>query len=153
MNRQMSLCQWVVWMVAIGIAVVEASGGAMPIQGPVLQQSSQGLRITVSLGFAPQADDLPPAALRVLDQVGRMLKDDVLYHRVIAIVGHANDSEYVDVNWELSARRALVVQRYLVEHHGIAATRLLVVAKGEGEPLDRENPRAVLNRRIEFLSQ
>ena len=153
MNRRVRLHQWVVWTGVLGVALIRASGWATSVQGPVIQHSPQGLRITVHLGFASQAHEFPPAAWRVLDLVGRMLKDHVLYHRVITIVGHANDSEDGEVNRELSAHRALAVQRYFVEHHGIAATRLPVVARGEAAPLDRENPQAALNRRIEFRSQ
>src|SRR5262245_34313276 len=150
MTRRLQGHLWIVWGAVLGVLCMHGRGWA---QGPVWQQTPQGVRITVQLGFAPQTHELPPKAARVLDQVGRILKDDVLHARTIAIVGHANDSEYVDVNWTLSERRALAVQQYLVEHHSIPITRLLVVAKGEGEPLDRANPRSERNRCIQFLSQ
>src|SRR5438132_12902979 len=120
MTRRMHVQSWIAWVGVLGVICVHASGWA---QGPVLQHTPQGVRITVQLGFAPQKHELPPTAARVLDQVGRMLKDDVLHYRTIAIVGHANDSEYVDVNWVLSERRALAVQQYLVQHQSIPMTR------------------------------
>src|SRR5947209_17617145 len=113
MKRRRHVHAWIAWVAVLGVLCVHASGWA---QGPVLQHAPQGVRITVQLEFAPQTHELPPTAARVLDQVGRMLKDDVLHQRTIAIVGHANDSEYVDVNWTLSERRALAVQQYLVAH-------------------------------------
>lgn len=145
---------WIAGLLTVGIVWGSPTGQRdVSLQGPVIQHAPHGIRIVVHLGFAPTSSALPPEALPVLDQVGRLLKDDLLHQYTIAIIGHANDSVYVDVNWLLAGLRALAVQQYLVQYHGIAATRLSVSSRGESSPHDPVNPQAAVNRYIEFVSQ
>lgn len=66
------------------------------------------------------------------------------------IVGHTDASGSASYNERLSLLRAQEVKRYLVGDCGIAETRLQAVGVGEQFPLDKNDPRADVNRRVEF---
>jgi outer membrane protein OmpA-like peptidoglycan-associated protein len=66
------------------------------------------------------------------------------------IVGHTDASGSASYNERLSLLRAQEVKRYLVGDCGIAETRLEAVGVGEQFPLDKADPRADENRRVEF---
>lgn len=69
---------------------------------------------------------------------------------VFRIVGHTDASGSASYNERLSLLRAEEVKRYLVGDCGIAETRLQAVGVGEQFPLDKDDPRADANRRVEF---
>ena len=68
----------------------------------------------------------------------------------LRIVGHTDSSGSADYNARLSLLRAEEVKRHLVTDCGIPAERLQAVGAGEEMPLDSANPRADVNRRVEF---
>lgn len=68
----------------------------------------------------------------------------------VVIEGHTDAAGSHEYNIMLSLRRAMAVKRYLVRAHGIAAENLKVVGVGKSAPLNRANPNAPENRRVEF---
>ena len=69
---------------------------------------------------------------------------------VFRVVGHTDASGSASYNERLSLLRAQEVKRHLVSDCGIAETRLEAVGVGEAFPLDKDDPRADENRRVEF---
>lgn len=69
---------------------------------------------------------------------------------VFRIVGHTDASGSASYNERLSLLRAQEVKRFLVSDCGIAETRLEAVGVGEAFLLDKDDPRADANRRVEF---
>jgi OmpA-OmpF porin, OOP family len=69
---------------------------------------------------------------------------------VVVIEGHTDAVGSPQYNKRLSMRRAAAVKKYLVASHGVNATLLKAVGKGQSEPLNAENPRADENRRVQF---
>ncbi|QYJ79814.1 OmpA family protein [Shewanella acanthi] len=71
----------------------------------------------------------------------------------INIIGHTDIVGTPQYNYELSLKRALNVQRILVEDYGFNPNRFTVIGKGISEPVadnhSREGRR--LNRRVEFF--
>ena len=55
-----------------------------------------------------------------LDQLARMLQNDITHDRAFTLIGRANDTQYIDQNWWLAKARAQAVQTYLVQRHNIA---------------------------------
>lgn len=97
--------------------------------------------------------DLDSAALRD-DQKPALVK---LCHAMKAvdmpkfqILGHTDASGTKAYNERLSKLRAEEVKRYLVSECGISADRLVAVGVGEDHLYDPANPRAAVNRRVEF---
>lgn len=69
---------------------------------------------------------------------------------VFQIIGHTDSAGTADYNQRLSLLRAQEVKRHLVSECGIEASRLEAVGMGERAPFDNANPRADVNRRVEF---
>ncbi|WP_343079609.1 OmpA family protein [Ostreiculturibacter nitratireducens] len=66
------------------------------------------------------------------------------------IVGHTDASGSANYNEKLSLLRAQEVKRHLVGNCGIPDEKLEAVGVGEQFPLDKEDPNADANRRVEF---
>ena len=66
------------------------------------------------------------------------------------IVGHTDASGPWGYNQKLSELRAQEVMRFFVDSCGIPADKLQAVGVGEQFPFDDKNPRAGVNRRVEF---
>jgi OmpA-OmpF porin, OOP family len=67
----------------------------------------------------------------------------------VRIIGHTDASGSAIYNANLSKLRAEEVKRHLVGECGIDGNRLEAVGVGEDFPLDKDNPRADQNRRVE----
>jgi outer membrane protein OmpA-like peptidoglycan-associated protein len=66
------------------------------------------------------------------------------------IVGHTDAAGTAAYNEKLSLLRAQEVKRHIVGECGIPAERLEAVGVGEQFPFDKADPRADVNRRVEF---
>lgn len=93
-----------------------------------------------------------PESRAVLDRVAAVMKAPAASGSSFRIVGHTDGVGSDAGNLALSRRRAGAVVDYLVRRHGIAANRLEAVGMGRSAPLDRANPRAPANRRVEIVS-
>ena len=82
--------------------------------------------------FATNRDVILARSFPVLTAVADALRASPQIHRV-SVEGHTDDAGNDDRNLELSRRRALSVQRWLVEH-GIEADRLEAQGFGESAP-------------------
>jgi OmpA-OmpF porin, OOP family len=69
---------------------------------------------------------------------------------VYQIVGHTDSSGTAAYNERLSLLRAQEVKRYLVNDCGLQENQLEAIGMGESAPYDTANPRAEINRRVEF---
>lgn len=66
------------------------------------------------------------------------------------IIGHTDASGSASYNEKLSLLRAQEVKRFLTGDCGVAEDRLDAVGVGEAFPLDKQDPRGDVNRRVEF---
>jgi len=102
--------------------------------------------------------DLKPAGLKVLQQIGDILKSAV--DKNIQIEGHTDNvpisgtlAEKFPSNWELSTARATTVLHFLQSNAGIPGERLAAVGYGEYQPLSSNStPEGrAQNRRIQIV--
>ena len=107
---------------------------------------------TARIPFAWDSAQLAPEAHRLLDTLAEVLQDALLADKVIRIEGHTDSAGSEAYNRRLSYRRALAVQQYLVEAHGLPRSRLPVVGKGKAALYDLAHPLAPSNRRVEFVN-
>jgi len=107
---------------------------------------------TTRIPFAWDSAQLAPAAYHLLDTLADVLQDAQLADKVIRIEGHTDGAGSDAYNRRLSYRRALAVQRYLVEAHGLPRSRLPVVGKGKVALYDPAHPLDPSNRRVEFVN-
>lgn len=85
-----------------------------------------------------------------LDKVAEMLLRNQTIK--VSLVGHTCSIGTTADNQRLSVQRAKVVEQYLVEQQGIDRERVIIVGKGESEPIADNNTEAgrVRNRRVAF---
>jgi chemotaxis protein MotB len=101
---------------------------------------------------------LKPAGLKVLQQIGDILKSTV--DKDIQVEGHTDNvpirgalTEKYPTNWELSTARATTVLHFLQSEVGISGERLSAVGYGEHRPLATNSTAEgrALNRRIQII--
>jgi len=98
--------------------------------------------------FAFNSAEILPEAKPQLDAIAEGIK--MTNGLTILVEGHTDASGPESYNRKLSRMRAEAVKRYLVEHHGIDPSQLVIQGKGEEEPLNAANPFAPENRRVQF---
>lgn len=116
---------------------------------PNSQQDSTGA-FGLLINFDFGKDSVAPASHQYLDAVGEMLNMEQSGNRPILIIGHTDAVGSDTYNQALSERRARSVSQYLATRHRINPTRLYIIGKGESQLYDASNPRAAINRRVEF---
>jgi outer membrane protein OmpA-like peptidoglycan-associated protein len=105
--------------------------------------------LSLPVRFAFDSADILPAARSQLDAVAEGIKL-LAPDRIVTVEGHTDAFGSDAYNLELSRVRAYAVRDYLVQRHGIDAERLNTVAYGEARPIEGSDPKAALNRRVQF---
>jgi len=100
---------------------------------------------------------IKPSGIAVLKKIGKTLQ--TIRDKRIQVEGHTDSRplrweyrEKFPTNWELSAARAAIIVRYLIDNVGIDATRLSAVGYGLYQPIaSNDSPEGQqANRRVEF---
>ena len=100
---------------------------------------------------------IKPSGVAVLKKIGKTLK--TIRDKRIQVEGHTDSRplrweyrEKYPTNWELSAARAAIIVRYLIDDVGIDAARLSAVGYGLYQPVaSNDSPEGQqANRRVEF---
>ena len=106
--------------------------------------------IDLRVGFAFDSARLDNESLLTLKVLGRALSSEALRGQTIEIVGHTDAKGTDEYNEALSQRRAAAVVSYIVQNFDV--NRSLISSKGMGERqlLDKGNPEAPVNRRVEI---
>ncbi|WP_427913443.1 OmpA family protein [Ramlibacter sp. MMS24-I3-19] len=126
-----------------------ATKGSAAAAGGREQSNGPAAALSLPVRFAFGSADILPEARTQLDALARGIKL-LPQDRAVLVEGHTDavgDDEY---NLELSRARARAVRDYLVQHHGIAASRLKTVGYGEARPVEGADPYAAVNRRVQF---
>lgn len=103
----------------------------------------------VPLAFNANSTQLAPQMLAQLDAVAEGIKQTDAERRIL-LIGHTDPSGNENFDLFVSVERAFVVRDYLVQKHGIPASRLKVVGMGTEVLLNKANVTAAENRRVEF---
>ncbi|TDK46857.1 OmpA family protein [Antarcticimicrobium luteum] len=125
-------------------ATTVTPAAADPGYSAVDKDDQVNIQISFDFDSAALREDQKPK-LATLCQV--MQSVDVA---LFQIIGHTDSSGGAGYNQRLSLLRAQEVKRHLVSECGIPETRLEAVGMGEKAPYDSSNPRADVNRRVEF---
>ena len=105
-------------------------------------------QVNVQVTFAFDSSALGDAQKPKLAQICEVL--DKAGVNVMRIVGHTDATGPWGYNQKLSELRAQEVVRFFVDSCGIPVDKLQAVGVGEQFPFDDKNPRAGVNRRVEF---
>ena len=105
-------------------------------------------QVNINISFDFDSSALRPDQKPLLVALCNVMKTtDVQLFR---IVGHTDSSGSASYNESLSQLRAEEVKRHLQADCGIAAEKMEAVGVGARYPYDEANPRADVNRRVEF---
>ncbi len=115
----------------------------------------EAVRITLTndLLFEPGKADLKSGAVEALGSVALVIKQTPY---VVNVVGHTDNvpikTDEFPTNWELSAIRACVVARYLIENYQIPGERFFISGHSYYQPLNSNNSNRsrAQNRRVEI---
>jgi outer membrane protein OmpA-like peptidoglycan-associated protein len=110
---------------AVPTALATSAAPAPPRLAPA--PAARAYAFTTRIPFAWASARLAPAAHPLLDTLAAVLQDALLADKVIRIEGHTDSAGSEAYNRRLSYRRAVAVQQYLVEAHGLPRARLPVV--------------------------
>ncbi|CAM3759969.1 OmpA family protein [Polaromonas hydrogenivorans] len=105
--------------------------------------------LSLPVRFAFGSADILPAARTQLDALAAGIKL-LAPESTVTVEGHTDAVGSDAYNLELSRVRARAVRDYLVQHHGIDAARLKIVAYGKARPIEASDPNTALNRRVQF---
>ncbi len=125
-------------------AAVDADGFAPTTYVELAPDEQVNIQISFDFDSAALREDQKPK-LVTLCQVMSTIEIDVF-----RIVGHTDAKGSAEYNEGLSLLRAEEVKRHLVNDCGISTDRLQAVGVGEAFPLNKNNPQADENRRVEF---
>ena len=105
-------------------------------------------QVNFQIKFAFDSAALAPTEVVKLNTLCDVMKTSTIPQ--FKIIGHTDASGTAEYNQNLSLLRAEEVKRHLVDDCGVPDTKLLAVGVGENFPLDSKNPKADVNRRVEF---
>ncbi|MDR0548603.1 MAG: OmpA family protein [Deltaproteobacteria bacterium] len=132
-------------------ALTIARGGTPPPE-KYLPEPDEPPRLALNVLFEFDKDVLTAEARRVLTTLGRALTSNELAGSVFRLEGHTDSVGSYEYNMDLSRRRALSVQRYLMDNFQIPSSRLPYQGFGESRPLPNLNPEDGRNRRVEIVN-
>ncbi|MGL4576221.1 MAG: OmpA family protein, partial [Burkholderiaceae bacterium] len=122
-----------------------------PAPGQTAQKKSTAEpdAFALPIQFAFDSARILPGAFEQLDAVAEGMK--LLDGQVaLMIEGHTDAHGRASYNQTLSQRRAEAVRKYLAEKHGIDIQLLKTEGKGAADPINKANPFAGENRRVQF---
>ena len=106
--------------------------------------------INLKVNFEFDSARLDNESMLTLDVLGRALSNEKLKGHAIEIVGHTDAKGTVEYNDALSQRRAAAVVSYIVRKFTVDDALISSKGMGERELLDKGNPEAGVNRRVEI---
>jgi len=119
---------------------------------PLSEQLGNLAQLTIAIQFDFNSARIRPNSFRA---VGLMA--DALYHPYLQgycflIVGHTDAKGSREYNLKLSQQRADAIREALINPFGINSARIEAVGLGEEQLLNRSNPDAAENRRVQLIN-
>lgn len=107
--------------------------------------------ISMQIKFDFGSDRIAGQSKAMVDTLGAALASPELQDQTFQIVGHTDGKGSAAYNLALSQRRAASVKAYLVSK-GVDASRLKASGKGMSELVNKDDPAAAENRRVEIIA-
>jgi OmpA-OmpF porin, OOP family len=145
-----------------GLVIAPAAGAAETVDeaatAATATEAAPASQTYVQLDRADQVNiqisfDFDSAALRQTEKVKLVALCDAIREsdiQLFRIVGHTDSAGAASYNERLSLLRAEEVKRHLTGECGIDETRLEAIGVGQSFPLDPDDTRSDVNRRVEF---
>jgi OOP family OmpA-OmpF porin len=119
---------------------------------PLSQQLEKLSQITVAVQFDFGSARIRPQSYRTVGLLADSLYHPYLLGYRFIIVGHTDAVGGRGPNLELSQRRAEAIRDALINPFGIAPARIEAVGLGEEQLLNRRDPKAAENRRVQLIN-
>lgn len=116
---------------------------------PAAAPAKASISLQVQFGF--NSSSIEGGSLTTMQNLATALASPELQDRTFTIVGHTDGVGSAAYNQRLSQMRANSVKDFLVQR-GVAASRLQTQGKGFSELLNRDDPAAGENRRVEIVA-
>jgi len=141
-------------------ALAVARGGSMPpdeclpepYSAVSVVAASEAPRVALNIQFEFDSDELTGRARSTLDLLGRAMTSPELQGNIFRLEGHTDAVGAYAYNMDLSSRRALAVQRYLLENFHLSSSQILAQGFGFTVPLPNLDPEDGRNRRVEVVN-
>ncbi len=125
--------------------------GAAAAAGKVAEAPAASASISMEIQFAFNSDRIEGASAATMGNLAEALKSEQLKARTFQVVGHTDGVGSASYNMRLSQMRATSVKRFLVDH-GVQASRLSASGTGANDLLNKADPAAAENRRVEIVA-
>lgn len=126
---------------------------ANPInRAPLSEELNKLAQITVVIQFDLGSARIRPASYRTIGLIADSLYHPFLLGYRFLVVGHTDATGGREYNLKLSQQRSDAVREALINPFGIKPSRIEAVGLGEEQLLNRTNPGAAENRRVQLIN-
>jgi OOP family OmpA-OmpF porin len=119
---------------------------------PLFEQLEQLPQMTIAIQFDFDSARISPRSYRSIGLMADALYHPMLYGYCFLIVGNTDATGRRDYNLKLSDRRAEAIWKALINPFGIGKLRIDTLGLGEEQLLNRSNPKAAENRRVQLVN-
>ena len=126
---------------------------ANPVNRPPLSEQLNSLaQMTVAIEFDLDSARIKPSSFSALGLMADSLYSPYLLGYCFLVVGNTDLRGSREYNLKLSDRRAEAICAALINPFGIRPARIEAVGLGEEQLLNRANPKAAENRRVQLIN-
>jgi OOP family OmpA-OmpF porin len=119
---------------------------------PLFEQLDKLPQMTIAIYFDFDSARIKPKSYRSIGLMADALYHPMLYGYCFLIVGNTDATGRREYNLKLSDRRAESIRQALINPFGIGRLRVDTLGLGEEQLLNRRNPKAAENRRVQLIN-
>jgi OmpA-OmpF porin, OOP family len=119
---------------------------------PLFEHLNEQAQITIAVQFDFDSARIRPDSFRAIGLMADALNHPYLQGYRFVIIGHTDAKGSREYNLKLSQERANAVRDALITPFGISPSRIEAVGLGEEQLLNRSNPDAAENRRVQLIN-
>ena len=119
---------------------------------PLFEQLDNLAQLTIAIQFDLNSARIRPASYRAIGLMADALYSPYLQQYCFLVVGNTDATGSREYNLKLSDQRANAVREAMVNPFGIGPARIEAVGLGEEQLLNRANPDAAENRRVQLIN-
>src|SRR5215831_1203206 len=119
---------------------------------PLYEQLDSQAQSTIAVQFDFNSARIRPDSFRAVGLMADALNHPYLQGYRFLIIGHTDAKGTREYNLKLSQERADAIRAALINPFGISPSRIEAVGLGEEQLLNRRNPEAAENRRVQLIN-
>jgi outer membrane protein OmpA-like peptidoglycan-associated protein len=119
---------------------------------PLFAQLDKLSQLTIAIQFDFDSARINPRSYRSIGLMADALYHPALYGYCFLIVGNTDATGRREYNLKLSERRAESIRQAMINPFGLGKLRVDTLGLGEEQLLNRQNPKAAENRRVQLIN-